>query len=241
MALLRGGNGLAKQDARFFVTLDRESLAISCDCKNFEFKGIMCSHSLRVFHEEELHYVPERYILDRWRKDLPREHLKVPVPYYSLLKKKPEEMKMYEKMRSTFEPISAKATSNNAVYDEIMNALSNLNLKSQSNIDCGHGLMSQNLNNVGKVYGRRTTQTTHESVELDENDTANNHLESVTYPSDRRGRGRPPTKRKSYDNDHDRTRKRAKKSSNVSNIPNTPLPNGVHFYNQVCSVSNLFA
>ena len=34
----------------FRVIMDKESLVISCECKNFKFKGIMCSHSFRVFH-----------------------------------------------------------------------------------------------------------------------------------------------------------------------------------------------
>ncbi|XP_021834959.2 protein FAR1-RELATED SEQUENCE 5-like [Spinacia oleracea] len=139
----------------FQVTMDKGTLEVRCDCKNFEFKGIMCSHSLRVFHEEECNYVPERYILDRWRKDLPRKYLKIPVPYYSLLKKKPKEMKRYEKLHNTFEPISTVTMTNDKFFDEVLSSLSDLSVKSKSITEDEHGLMSQSLENIGKVYGRR--------------------------------------------------------------------------------------
>ena len=43
----------------------------------------------------------------------------------------------------------------------------------------------------------------------------NNNLEPVADPSEKRGR---PTKRKGYDNDHDLPEKRAKRSTNASNL-----------------------
>ena len=80
---------------KYRVTLQKDNTDVKCECKNFEFRGILCTHILRVFSEENVYYVPQRYILDRWRKDLPREHLKVPVPYYKLIEKKSDGMKRY--------------------------------------------------------------------------------------------------------------------------------------------------
>ena len=76
-------------------------------------------------------------------------------------------MKRYEKMRSTFESLSTKAMSNGAFYDEVMSALSNLSLK--YTIEDGNGLMSQNLNKIGKVYDTRITLNAQENIPVVEN------------------------------------------------------------------------
>ncbi|KAL9659486.1 hypothetical protein QQ045_024292 [Rhodiola kirilowii] len=168
----------------YHVTMDKELLQMRCDCKNFEFKGIICSHLLCAIHEEELEFVPEKYILDRWRNDLPREHLKIPVPYYSLLKIKPKEMKMFEKMQSLFEPVSTFAMTNDRLYDEVMSALSDLSLKARSIIGDDQGLMTRCLDNVGKVYGRRII-TGNVSV-VSELETNGDNLPRVSDPTDKR-------------------------------------------------------
>lgn len=208
IAVRRLKDGRTKR-VSFRVTMDKESLDIRCECKNFEFKGIMCSHSLCVFHEEELQFVPDRYILDRWRKDLPRKHLKIPVPYYSLLKKKPKAMERNETMQHSFESIFSLTMTNENMYHEVMDALSGFSLK--ANLMMGeHGLMSQSLNNIGKVYGRRLVHNDDErNVEL-ETVGMNNDPNQVKDPLDRRGRGRPPAKRKGYHNDKPTTRRRSK-------------------------------
>ncbi|KAI3860460.1 hypothetical protein MKX03_035437, partial [Papaver bracteatum] len=40
--------------------------SISCSCRNFEFTGILCSHSLKVLHELRYKSLPPRYYLKRW-------------------------------------------------------------------------------------------------------------------------------------------------------------------------------
>ena len=47
---------------------------ISCTCRKFEFKGILCVHVLKVLVYKDVQYVNERYILRRWRKDVYRPH-----------------------------------------------------------------------------------------------------------------------------------------------------------------------
>ena len=41
-----------------------------CICKKFESSGILCAHSIMVLKYEKQFHVSEKYILDRWRKDI---------------------------------------------------------------------------------------------------------------------------------------------------------------------------
>ncbi|KAF2296696.1 hypothetical protein GH714_001308 [Hevea brasiliensis] len=45
---------------------------ISCTCKKFESKGILCSHALRVFSVRNVTSIPNQYILKRWTKEAKR-------------------------------------------------------------------------------------------------------------------------------------------------------------------------
>ncbi|KAL8527316.1 hypothetical protein ACS0TY_005259 [Phlomoides rotata] len=47
---------------------------ISCNCRKFEFRGILCSHIMVVLAQKNIQTVNERYILRRWRKDVNRRH-----------------------------------------------------------------------------------------------------------------------------------------------------------------------
>ena len=43
---------------------------ITCNCKNFEFVGIMCSLILKVLNEMKIKLmIPEQFILKRWTKN----------------------------------------------------------------------------------------------------------------------------------------------------------------------------
>jgi hypothetical protein len=54
---------------------------VKCNCFLFEFKGILCRHSLHVLSSRGVLEVPPRYILSRWRKDLRREHTDIKANY----------------------------------------------------------------------------------------------------------------------------------------------------------------
>ena len=51
---------------------------VGCVCRTFEFKGILCRHTLFVLSQESVTVLLERYILDWWRKDIKRKHTYVP-------------------------------------------------------------------------------------------------------------------------------------------------------------------
>ncbi|XP_057771849.1 protein FAR1-RELATED SEQUENCE 7-like [Salvia miltiorrhiza] len=59
------GNG----DERNTVAFNASNLNISCSCKMFEFEGVLCRHTLKVFQIMNIRELPSRYILHRWTKN----------------------------------------------------------------------------------------------------------------------------------------------------------------------------
>ncbi|XP_020412751.1 protein FAR1-RELATED SEQUENCE 5-like [Prunus persica] len=50
------------------VVYDKYSDQWSCSCKGFEFIGILCCHALTLLKREQIEYLPNKYILNRWKK-----------------------------------------------------------------------------------------------------------------------------------------------------------------------------
>ncbi|CAL8174028.1 unnamed protein product [Prunus armeniaca] len=50
------------------VVYDKYSDQWSCSCKGFEFIGILCCHALALLKREQIEYLPNKYILNRWKK-----------------------------------------------------------------------------------------------------------------------------------------------------------------------------
>ncbi|KAF7147062.1 hypothetical protein RHSIM_Rhsim03G0111300 [Rhododendron simsii] len=44
--------------------------SVSCTCRKFEFHGILCSHSLKLFHDLQYESLPSRYYLKRWTRTI---------------------------------------------------------------------------------------------------------------------------------------------------------------------------
>ncbi|KAM0894334.1 hypothetical protein ACQ4PT_024510 [Festuca glaucescens] len=59
------------------VTFNHENVTISCSCRKYESKGLLCKHALRVFNINEVITLPSQYILHRWTKYAKREELLV--------------------------------------------------------------------------------------------------------------------------------------------------------------------
>ncbi|OAY83525.1 Protein FAR1-RELATED SEQUENCE 3, partial [Ananas comosus] len=56
----------------YMVSVDVPNQKVSCNCKLFEFFGILCSHCLKVLPYLNMHSIPAHYILKRWTKDAKR-------------------------------------------------------------------------------------------------------------------------------------------------------------------------
>ncbi|XP_035547418.1 protein FAR1-RELATED SEQUENCE 5-like [Juglans regia] len=56
------------------VYFNETTCEAKCSCGLFEMRGILCTHVLVIFKMNHVHDVPEKYILDRWRKDIKRRY-----------------------------------------------------------------------------------------------------------------------------------------------------------------------
>ncbi|KAL2924135.1 Protein FAR-RED IMPAIRED RESPONSE 1 [Bienertia sinuspersici] len=63
------------------VVLDREKGELRCTCRLFEHRGILCRHCIRVMEMTNMPSVPEKHLLQRWRKDIKRKHLDIKVGF----------------------------------------------------------------------------------------------------------------------------------------------------------------
>ena len=69
--------GKAFSGKLFEVRFSSFECLVGCVCRMFEFRGILCRHALFVLSQERVTVLPDRYILDRWRKDIKRKHIYV--------------------------------------------------------------------------------------------------------------------------------------------------------------------
>ncbi|CAL1380852.1 unnamed protein product [Linum trigynum] len=65
----------------FKVIYDQNSGDVSCNCRMFEFKGILCRHIFHVLMRNEVEVIDAKYITQRWRKDICRVYSKIKVGY----------------------------------------------------------------------------------------------------------------------------------------------------------------
>ncbi|XP_035540257.1 protein FAR1-RELATED SEQUENCE 5-like [Juglans regia] len=58
----------------YTVNFNVEDCDGKCSCGLFEMRGILCRHILAIFKANGIKLLPDRYILDRWRKDIKRRY-----------------------------------------------------------------------------------------------------------------------------------------------------------------------
>lgn len=96
----------------YIVAYERDKCEIICTCHLFEFRGILCRHTITVLAWNDVTHIPDKYILRRWRRDVYRAHTRVAVNYDGLVST-PTQLK-YEEMSKKFAQLA-----NLAADDEI--------------------------------------------------------------------------------------------------------------------------
>ncbi|XP_041001655.1 protein FAR1-RELATED SEQUENCE 5-like [Juglans microcarpa x Juglans regia] len=56
------------------VYFNEAEVDVKCQCSLFEMRWILCRHALAIMRVNKVKNVPEKYILDRWRKDIKRTY-----------------------------------------------------------------------------------------------------------------------------------------------------------------------
>ncbi|XP_021854168.2 protein FAR1-RELATED SEQUENCE 4-like [Spinacia oleracea] len=107
---------------KYVVTYHTSTHDIYCQCKGFECRGIMCRHIIKVYDMNGIRedIIPERFIMRRGWKDIPRKHTRVKVPYHD--PSKTEDVVIYDSMMRDLESICSKASA----YQESMLVMTEL-------------------------------------------------------------------------------------------------------------------
>ncbi|KAF2316523.1 hypothetical protein GH714_041864 [Hevea brasiliensis] len=57
------------QQKEYTVSFNSSEEIVACECKKFEFMGVLCSHALKVLDFRNIKMLPSQYILKRWTRD----------------------------------------------------------------------------------------------------------------------------------------------------------------------------
>ena len=129
----------------FEVRFNSSKCLVGCVCRMFEFRGILCRDALFVFSQECVIVLPDRYILNKWRKDIKRKHTYVStctddVQHNSVLER-------YEKLHRLAVgvlEIGAESVENFNVLEKLL-----IDLKDNFPRSCEKEPLSQRKNSVG--------------------------------------------------------------------------------------------
>ncbi|GER39449.1 FAR1-related sequence 2 [Striga asiatica] len=76
--------GYLRKKKSFFISFNREKCEVVCSCHMFEFRGILCRHSIVVLIRNDVFRLPDQYILHRWRRDVRRPYTRIALKYDGL-------------------------------------------------------------------------------------------------------------------------------------------------------------
>ncbi|XP_034223833.1 protein FAR-RED IMPAIRED RESPONSE 1-like [Prunus dulcis] len=164
----------------FKVILNEEANEVKCNCRLFEFRGILCRHIILVLIEKQIFRISEKYIFRRWRKDIKRCHTKVKVSYADWSSK--PEAHRFEKMCNLFYEVADMATKSDEKCNMVMGFVNDLKLKLTSN-------------EVVRESNQHETNVIDGATQVDKLEDTSNEGCKILSPRVVRGKGRPPSKR----------------------------------------------
>ncbi|KAI8572899.1 hypothetical protein RHMOL_Rhmol01G0236800 [Rhododendron molle] len=129
----------------FTVEFNGETNEANCNCRLFEFKGMVCRHQLMVFHERRVQRVLEKYVLRRWRKNLKRTHTKIRINYDN--SSSTIEARRHDNMCNLFNEVVDLAEDSQEKYDKVMGRLQELKRELiESLVMCGSNMVFDTRN-----------------------------------------------------------------------------------------------
>ncbi|KAL6643783.1 hypothetical protein ACP70R_018549 [Stipagrostis hirtigluma subsp. patula] len=103
-----------------YTDFDREEY--SCICCKFQKDGILCAHILKVMIEEDVMQIPDKYIIDRWRKKDKKMLPIVPVDSAGT-----HELLRFNALSRLGAEISSKGASNSSTFEYLMDEYKRIN------------------------------------------------------------------------------------------------------------------
>ncbi|OAY75154.1 Protein FAR-RED ELONGATED HYPOCOTYL 3 [Ananas comosus] len=168
------------KDVPFTVYFDEGTSLVSCICRLFEYKGILCRHSIAVLVHRKLMIVPNSYILTRWRKDVRRRYTRVKTWHKNL--GSTAEIYRYEEVCRNMYDIADIAAESDEKCELALRTLRDLKTK---------------LENTSSSKGSNDIEYSPIAA-TPSNDASNGRSndQRVLSPLPVRSKGRPPSKRK---------------------------------------------
>ncbi|CAL1367241.1 unnamed protein product [Linum trigynum] len=117
---IRVGYGGLK-NKKFRVVHDDVSGEASCNCRMFEFEGILCSHIFRVLLRSGVEVIHDQYIMKKWRKDIRRGLSNIRVGYAGEVFT--PEMERFERLEKRFKELANVACGDDEKYRYLLNSM----------------------------------------------------------------------------------------------------------------------
>ncbi|KAI8526935.1 hypothetical protein RHMOL_Rhmol12G0037400 [Rhododendron molle] len=139
------GEEKRRKRVSFTVDFNGETNEANCNCRLFEFRGMVCRHQLMVFHDRGIQRVPEKYVFRRWRKDVKRVHTKIRINYDN--SSRTMEAHRHDNMSNLFNEVADLAEDCPDKYAKVMERLRELKEELiESSVVCGSNMISSTPN-----------------------------------------------------------------------------------------------
>ncbi|WVZ48816.1 hypothetical protein U9M48_000223 [Paspalum notatum var. saurae] len=139
----------------------------TCACGKFSKDGILCSHILKVMVEKDISKIPEKYIIDRWRK----REMKTQVPSKQIPEAAGASLLRFNMLSRESTPLNSKAAATEETMLYLLSKFKELNIQVDSMLS-GQGMSStQEANRHGHDSGcipANTLQTVGDQVEVND-------------------------------------------------------------------------
>ncbi|KAA8524958.1 hypothetical protein F0562_011404 [Nyssa sinensis] len=173
--------GDSQQHVNFTVLLNGKDCQVKCNCRLFESRGILCRHAIVTLLHNEVYRIPERYIMQRWRKDVKRCHTRVRISYGDYSAK--AEAKRFDSLCNSFHEVADMASESEDKFNLVMTWV---------------GEMKNNLNHTESICGsnQTTPKVSTENKSVGKGHGISNESKNILAPLAARSKGRLPFKRK---------------------------------------------
>ncbi|XP_031252418.1 protein FAR1-RELATED SEQUENCE 5-like [Pistacia vera] len=119
----------------FVVCFYEATCDVRCNCRLFEFRGILCRHAIVVLIRKQISNIPEKYILRRWRKNINRCYTKVKISYNSWSTNL--EGQRFDQLSNLFSTVANLASNNEDDCNMVIEMMNDMKNKLMSNESVG--------------------------------------------------------------------------------------------------------
>ncbi|KAK9723810.1 hypothetical protein RND81_05G027000 [Saponaria officinalis] len=138
------------------VNIDESNGNFTCECKLFELKGILCRHIIRCLELEDIKFIPDMYILERYKKGLVRGYVHIKVGYYD--PQKNSRVQKAFKINENLDYIAKLAMQDDEAYSIYQVELSELQKKLEDHVGVDRVRSLGTGSDTSKVWCRRKLQ-----------------------------------------------------------------------------------